>query len=210
VVELGFEDIVAAEIGKTGFGSQRYLAAAKERPHISRSKLTAHDDAEFLKLGDTNFVSYKGWRGKRYLAFEALTYDFMVSLYDVNSPGAYAARLFDPKDLNGILKRDLISMRKAVPNIEARVIGLQNKEDHAFLNGMLSMFSKQGVRLIEADLFGNETRHIAIDLKTGTSFNILLEDRHYRPGELTNTMTADDFSRALVKAKEQMPDPRRS
>ena len=87
------------------------------------------------------------------------------------------------------------------PNVEARIMGLQNGEDHAFLGGLLGFLSKQGIRLIEADLFGEETRHVAIDLKTGASYNVLLEDRHYRAGELVNRMTIDDFARTLIKPK---------
>jgi hypothetical protein len=156
VVEVGFEDILAAEEEKPGFGSQRYVAAGKERPHISKSKLAARDDAEYLKLGESKFLRYDGWMSKRYLAFEGLSYDFMVSLYDVNSPKAYAVRLFDPKGLMGSLRAGLKSMRTAMPNIEARVIGLQNKGDHAFLKELLSLLANEGVRLIEVDLFGED------------------------------------------------------
>lgn len=42
---------------------------------------------------------------------------------------------------------------------------------------------------------------MAIDLKTGASYNVLLEDRHYRAGELVNRMTIDDFARTLIKPK---------
>ena len=44
-------------------------------------------------------------------------------------------------------------------------------------------------------------RHVAVDLKTGASYNILMEDRNYRPGELINQMTPDDYARTLMKAK---------
>ncbi len=38
--------------------------------------------------------------------------------------------------------------------------------------------------LFALGLFGNEIRHIALDTKTGLSYNVLLLDRIYRPGEL--------------------------
>ncbi len=199
---MGFEEVVMGEVGKKSFGSQRYIATGKERPHISDSKLSARDDAERIGVGESKLLRYEGWRSRRYLAFAGLSYDVMVSLYDVNSPAAYAARVFQMKGLMPAVKAGLRRLGTSNTNLEARVIGLQNKEDHAFLNGLLALFSREGIRLIEADLFGDEIRHVAIDLKTGASFNILLEDRHYRPGELTNTMTLDDFSRTMVKPEK--------
>ncbi|MDE1865177.1 MAG: hypothetical protein KGH94_00870 [Candidatus Micrarchaeota archaeon] len=199
---MGFEGILVVDSGRDGFGTQRYLATGKERPHISKSKIAAHDDSEYLKLGESKFVAYTGWTGKRYLAFENLSYDLMVSLYDVDTQKGYGIRLFETKGLVAEVAKGVRSVASRRPNIEARVVGLQNKEDHGFLNGLLSLLSKEGIRLIEVDLFGEEVRHIAIDLKTGMSLNLLLEDRHYRPGELINKLTIDDFSRTLVKPKE--------
>ena len=199
---MGFEDIMILDARKKGFGSQRYLLCGKERPHVSKSGVAAHDASEPFALGDAKTVKYAGWKGKRYLTFESLGYELVVTLYDVNSPGAYAIRVFDRKDLVKHLQKGLRSIMTERPNIEARIWGLQNKEDHAFLGELVEFLLKEGIRLIEADLFGEEIRHIALDLKTGTSYNLLLEDRHYRPGELANPITVDDFRRSITKPEK--------
>ena len=54
------------------------------------------------------------------------------------------------------------------------------------------------IPIFEADLFGNSTRHIAIDIYSGMSFNVLLEDKLYKPGELVNNMTREQFERAIM------------
>ena len=46
---------------------------------------------------------------------------------------------------------------------------------------------------MEIDMFGEEKRHMAIDMKTGLSYDLLLENRIYRPGELKNDEKEDDF-----------------
>lgn len=196
---MGFEVVLEADMRKRGFGSQRYVATGKERPHLSKSKAMASDAAEFVKLGESKFVPYSEFAGRRYIAFENLGYDFAITLYDVNAPKAYAIRDFESKKIVKELKAGIKSLMTSMPNIEARIIGLQSKEEHAFLKDALEVLAKEGIRLIEVDLFGDEIRHIAIDLKTGASYNMLLEDRLYRPGELLNRATIDDFSRTLIR-----------
>jgi hypothetical protein len=192
---------MADRLARRGFGKSRYLMAGKERPHISRSKLLANDSTEFLKLGEQRLVPYGGWEGQRYVAAEGLTYDFLMTFYDVNSPRAFAARLFDAREVDRTIRKGLKAVESARPNVEARIIGLQNDEEHVFLKHVVDFLVKKGVRLIEIDLFGGDIRHVALDLKTGASYNILMEDRSYRPGELINPMTPDDFSRTLIRAK---------
>jgi hypothetical protein len=199
---MGFEVVLEADMRKRGFGSQRYVATGKERPHISKSKAVESEAAEFLKLGESKFVPYSELEGRRYIAFENLGYDFIITLYDVNAPKAYAIRAFESKDIVKELKAGIRSMMTSMPNIEARIIGLQSKEEHAFLKGVMSLLLKEGIRLIEVDLFGDDIRHIAIDLKTGASYNMLLEDRIYRPGELINKATIEDFGRTLIKPEK--------
>lgn len=197
---MGFESVLHGRSERKGFGSQRFLASGKDRPHISRSKILLHEDAEQIGLGDAKGIIYQDWMGKRYVYAESLGFDYLITLYDVNSPRGYALRLLDSKDLLKHLKDGLKQVATQMPNIEARIFGLQNGEAHAFLDPALNLLSQEGIRLIEADLFGEELRHVAIDLKTGSSYNVLLEDRNYRPGELANTMTREDLQRSL-KAK---------
>ncbi|MCL4404741.1 hypothetical protein M1583_02000, partial [Candidatus Marsarchaeota archaeon] len=61
----------------------------------------------------------------------------------------------------------------------------------------------RGIPLVEADLFGNEVRHIAFDAKQGMSFNVLVNNMNYKPGELVNKMTIDQFERSLKQASSQ-------
>jgi hypothetical protein len=198
VVRMGFEGVLESDSRRRGFGSQRYRLCGKERPHASKSAVDAHDGADYLKLGEAKQIQYAGWSGIRYLAFENITYDIAITLYDVDSSRAYGLRLFGPKDLAKPLKAGLRSVMGARPNVEARVFGLQDKEDHSFLAEVLEFLSKEEIRLIEVDFFGENVRHIAIDLKTGASFDLLLEDRLYRPGELINRLTIDDFKHELL------------
>ncbi|EQD80629.1 hypothetical protein B1A_00688 [mine drainage metagenome] len=88
-------------------------------------------------------------------------------------------------------------------NLEARVIGMQNGSDSAMLKPLLEFLRKQEIPIVEADLFGNETRHIAIDSKQGMSFSILVNNINYRPGELISKLTMDQFRRALSLASSQ-------
>ncbi len=83
------------------------------------------------------------------------------------------------------------------PNFEARVIGLQNGENTGELMELLRLLERERLQVFEVDLFGADTRHIAMDAKVGMSFNILMEDRLYKPGELQNRLTEDQFERAL-------------
>ena len=99
------------------------------------------------------------------------------------------------------MERALKFVMSSGPDMEARIIGLQDGEEHGFLKDLLGFLSKHRIRLAEADLFGERIRHIAIDLKTGMSYNILLDDRIYKPSELVNRMTVEDFQRGLVTAR---------
>ena len=46
-------------------------------------------------------------------------------------------------------------------------------------------------------MFGTDARHVAIYLKTGASYNLLLLNRIYRPGELKNQQAYDEFRQRL-------------
>ena len=105
MVSVGFEAVLAEEMGSKGFGTQRWLATGKERPHISKSKLARRDDTEFVNTGEAKTLVYRDWMGRRYLAAEGVSYDFVVTLYDVNSPRAWAARFFDAKELEKALRQ---------------------------------------------------------------------------------------------------------
>ena len=48
---------------------------------------------------------------------------------------------------------------------------------------------------MEVDLFGTDTRHIALDLKTGVSYNLLLLNRLYRAGELACQVNKEAYDK---------------
>ncbi|MDE1822887.1 MAG: hypothetical protein KGI00_05070 [Candidatus Micrarchaeota archaeon] len=132
----------------------------------------------------------------RYITVKDLTYDLFVSLYDVNSRSCVAMRLSDTlpqKELDAALAPLKRLPRK---NIEARAIGMQ--DGHAEQAGAL-MHIRRALKcsLLEVDMFGADTRHIVIDLGTGASYNLLLLNRIYRPGELRNLQTYEMFRQQL-------------
>ena len=98
-------------------------------------------------------------------------------------------------------------LRKLKPaNIEVRLIGLQNGDNPLRLNETVDFIKKMKLPVFEADLFGGDTRHICIDIKTGVSFDVLISNRLYKPGELTNKVTREQFERASLEPNVQAPD----
>ncbi len=133
---------------------------------------------------------------RRYVLAHDLTYDLFVSLYSVSNRVGVFFRISTP-----ITKKEESLVRKAYAkldnkHIEARLIGMQSKQGNfkELINSVLFL-GKLRNSLVEVDLFGNEVRHVAIDLKTGLSYNILMNDVIYKPGELANTLSFDKFSK---------------
>ncbi|MDE1851476.1 MAG: hypothetical protein KGH69_02185 [Candidatus Micrarchaeota archaeon] len=128
----------------------------------------------------------------RYIIAKNLTFDLFVSLYDVNTRRCVALRLADQmpqKELDAA-----IAPLKRLPrrNVEMRAIGMQ--DGHAPQAPVLDHVRRAlHCRLMEADMFGTDVRHVAVDLKTGASYNLLLLNRIYRPGELKNQQTYEQF-----------------
>ena len=80
---------------------------------------------------------------------------------------------------------------------------MQNKQANAkdLVNSLLFLEKIGKNSLVEVDLFGNEVRHVAIDLKTGLSYNVLIKNIIYKPGELINNLSFDDFSKNVSRLK---------
>lgn len=197
---VSFEDIVNTGSKGKGFGSERYIASYKERAHISKSKLDANSDATYLRTGQHIVMKAEGWKGQRYVVATDLSYDLLVCIYEINSSSLAVLRIFKHEEVNEKLVNAIEGICGKSANLEARIIGLQNREAHQSLGKVLEAlkkFKNYHIPLVEIDLFGGELRHIAIDTKTGMTFNVLLEDRSYRPGELANPMTIIDFERSL-------------
>jgi hypothetical protein len=180
--------------GSPIFGSKRYYLRLGTRWNTSLSSVSAKSID--VKFGEAHALRYD--ESHRYLLAKDLTYDMILSIFDVNTSSVVVARLTVP-----LGKADLEKMRSAVAgmrmkNIELRLIGLQNKAD--LLLGSMTLFQTylKGA-LAEVDLYGNERRHIAIDTKTGTTYNLLLNNIIYKPGELTSTLTKEAFAERRSK-----------
>jgi hypothetical protein len=196
---VGFEKELAEAL-KAEDGTGKALDMnSRERPHVSRSKIEVFGNTHYISADEWESTRYEGESSelKRYLACKDLTYDLMLSVYDVNSCTLACARLFSGTGgAESWLRKLIAGLRK--PNLEARLIGLQDGEDASVLSNALTLLESLHIPVVEADLFGTETRHVAIDAKQGMSFNILIEDRLYRPGELLNKLTLDQFRRAIM------------
>jgi hypothetical protein len=172
------------------FGTRQLLLNTGDRYNTSLAKYVQKSSE--LKPGEAVF---KGWDPKsRYLIAKNIDFDIFVSFYDVNSKGIVAMRLSMPiekKDLKD-LKRLVRRMKNA--NLEMRVIGLQNG-DALLAPSIKQIRGLADCALVEVDLFGNQTRHLIIDLLTGKPFSLLLENRIYRPGELITASKKEDFDK---------------
>lgn len=196
---LSFEHILKKDLGGE-IGSNEYRHDFKERAHISKSKIDEYSNAFYLGVGKSKAIHYKDETETRYIAAMGMTYDTVISVYDVNTRNIVVCRAFKYGDAErAVLGGFAGSLKKARPNLEARIIGLQTnqKDVAAMLNELADFFLANKVKLVEVDLFGTNTRHIAMDAKLGTSYNILADDRLYRPGELVNNMTLENFEGSL-------------
>ena len=122
----------------------------------------------------------------------------LLTMYDVNSRSILAIRSALPIEANDLkdIQKKLNHMRDA--NIEIRAIGLQNGW-RGYAKSFNDIYKVSKGHCMEIDLFGEEKRHVAIDLKTGLSYDLLLEDRIYRPGELKNDENEEDFQSSTAR-----------
>ena len=196
---VGFEKELAEALEAQGGSGKALRMCSKERPHASRSKIEAFDNALYIGTDGMESTGYEGEGSglRRYLACKDLTYDLMLSIYDVNTCSMACARTFsDYSKAESRLRSFVAGLRK--PNLEARLIGLQDGQDTGALSKAIAFLASLHAPVVEADLFGTDTRHVAIDAKQGMSFNVLIEDKLYRPGELMNRLTMDQFRRSLM------------
>lgn len=181
--------------------SKIYLSY-RERRHISKIKMEQYEDVKYVRLDSDENTDFKAPFAERYIGATDITYSMLASIYDVNSSKLAVFNVFEnPKNcINGFF--DFVRKLKS-PNLEARLIGMQNGSDIKTAELILEYLIKNRIALVEVDLFGNEKRHIAIDSKNGMSFNILVNNINYRPGELISKMTTDQFRRSLIQASEK-------
>jgi hypothetical protein len=205
---LSFEKFLEGDMEAKDFGSKRYSKVFKEvhitmtpliRQHVSKVKVDEHRKAKYLSIGEVYGGVYDSRLGVRYLVFSPMVFDAMLSVYDSNTGSMMAYRWykFEAKQKADLEKR-IAQLRRKGPNLEARLIGMQNGQPTADIKEAVAFLKAQKLPLVEIDLFGSEIRHIAIDHKLGSSLNMLVENRLYRPGELANMQTMEQFERSVM------------
>ncbi len=171
------------------FSSKKVLLSTKPRKHISLSTIV-NKNIE-LEMSKAAFLRYNKLAAVRYLIAKNITFDLLFTLYNVNSFELLAFRI--SKMLNNadiaLIKKSIKNMKR--PNLEMRVIGMQNGNAELF-SSIEKVRNITNAEIIEIDLFGDEIRNIAIDLKNGSSYDLLLLNRLYRPGELINNTKFED------------------
>ncbi len=194
---MSFEKFLDEEARKAGFGKERYVRNFKERQNLSKLRLDSDSGCEYIDANGVYFGSYDEV-GKRYAACVNLVYDAMLAVFDQSTRRALICRFneFRKEDMARLSKY----MREFGANSEARLIGLQNGQQFDIVEMAYALISSRGIGIFEIDLFGNEQRHVAIDLKTGVTFDVLMLNRPYKPGELVNKQTKEQFERSSISA----------
>ena len=198
---MSLEKALDDEMKKPGFGTANCHLSFKERPHISKSKVDMADGAAYINIGESAKVRYSATSIK-YIAAVNMTYDLLLSVYDVDTKDLFAMRVLKPvPDVFKALEKHVSEInRNKYKRFEARLIGMQNKQDYSILMPIFKILGKYNVPVVEVDLFGDQIRHIALEALLGVSFNVLLLDRIYRPGELNNQMTQEQLEAQLMKS----------
>jgi hypothetical protein len=195
VVFLSFEKFLEDDSLRADFNSARYARNFKERQNISKNRLDPPiSESKYLKVGDYFTQKYDESAGFRNIVAISLTYDILLSIYDGNSGRLFIRRFTEwSKEMEVKLERDLALLK--VPNFELRLIGLQNGQSWKVIADLIPLIKKRKFPVFEVDLFGEDVRHVSIDAKTGTSMDVLINNRLYKPGELRNNTTFEQFER---------------
>jgi hypothetical protein len=183
---------------KIFLGSRKSTYLPNERAHSSFSAIA--DEFREIKLGELFFQKMSD--NIRYIYAKDISYDLFVSIYSVSNEEGLFFRLGAP--INKIEQKMVNKLYSKLndKHIEVRIVGMQSKQQNAKqIVDSLDFIRKRGNRLVEADLFGGDIRHVAIDLKTGLSYNILVNNVVYKPGELANKISFDEFSKNIASLK---------
>jgi hypothetical protein len=193
---MDFWDVYEKERTKPNFGSVRQYLTSRERIHLSLSSVEQYGVGMEMNTG-----SFRKFREEeRYLIVSDMTRDLFVSIYDVNQQHALLLRFSESLEADALKRIDQEIKNMKKPNLEMRVIGLQDKETELLgtVERLHGMFKSS---LMEVDLFGEETRHIVFDMKLGMSFNLLLLNRIYKQYELLNMTTKPAFEKRKSEIK---------
>ncbi len=203
---MSFEKFLDEDASKEGFGKERYIRNFKERQNLSRLRLDSDSGCEYLNAQGIYVGSYDAL-GKRYVACTDLVYDAMLVVFNQSSRRALVYRFGEfGKEDDAMLSK---YMKDFGADSEARLIGLQNGQQFSAVEKAYSLTFSRRIGVFEIDLFGNEQRHVAVDLKTGATFDVLVLNRPYRPGELVNRQTREQFERSSMstaKSDEKQQD----
>jgi hypothetical protein len=207
-VVLSFEKLFKDDLTSKDFSSARYVRDYKGRPNISKSALDADSNTTYLDNLGTWTTRYVDALSVRYVSVLNLSYDFLVSFFDVNTHESLVCRTFrSDAATKSLMTKYLSLMKPKKPNIEARIIGMQTGQDYSNLYDLAELIDSHRVQLVEVDLFGSDVRHVAFDTKLGMSFEVLVEDILYKPGEFRNTMTLEQFERGMSIAHDETGTP---
>lgn len=197
---MSFEKFLDEDPAGKGFGSERYVKNFKERQNISKLKLDSDSGCEYL---DENVIYHGTYDelGNRYCACVDLVYDAVVVLFDHNRRECLVYRFadFDNGRMPEFIR--IVGASFGKKGAEARIIGLQNGQEFSTVGQAHSLLRAKGIAIVEIDLFGSEARQLAIDLKMGVTFDVLILNRPYRPGELANKLTISQFERQIKGQK---------
>ena len=201
---MSFEKLFKTAILGKDFNNSRYLRCYKERSNISKSKLDTYSNVRYLERDD-HFIAKYNPLSTRYSSALSLSYDLLVSFYNVDTRESLTCRTFMlDMGMKSVMEKYLQLMRlRKQDNIEARIMGMQSGQDFSYLYDISELIDSRGIKLVEVDLFGTELRHIAFDTKLGTSHDVLVEDRLYRAGELRNAMTMAQFKEGRTGASKR-------
>ncbi len=199
-VLLSFEKILEKDIVSSDFASLAYIKTFESRPHISKSEIDKYSNVSYLGINEHSMMKYNG-RDIRYVAITSLIYDFVIIVYEINSSSLFVGRAYDRlQDAEEGIKKFVNSL-KGRGNFEGRVIGLQNNQEIQTMKEAVDILRKYDISIYEIDIFGDQIRNIAIDSKLGVTYNILMFDKLYRPGELKNNMDVADFEKSSEEGK---------
>jgi len=193
---MDFWRVYKTEEEKPEFGNGRLYITSRDRIHLSLS----HVERYSALLGMNQSMSRRFSDETRYVTTKDLTHDLFVSVYDVNTTESVLLRFSQPLGREAVKKVASPLKKLARPNLEMRIIGLQDR-DTELLGSVEMLHGELKPALVEADLFGSEIRHLAFDLKLGMAFNLLLLNRIYRPHELANTLSIEDFNKKKSELK---------
>ncbi|MEM0148371.1 MAG: hypothetical protein QXY10_02135 [Candidatus Micrarchaeaceae archaeon] len=190
---MSFENLLGKSIDAKSISRVRF--AYKDMPHISKSAMQRTGGYAELKIGASIVINQAS--KQRYVYASNVIYDAILSLYYVNAQLLFVGRFFSFSGISKDVEEWLKPLKGKERFVEARLIGMQDASPIEELQK--AMEAIKGVPIMEADLFGSDIRHIAIDSKLGTSFFVFELDRAYRPGELSCNVSIEDFKSTMLK-----------